>query len=123
MLQNNHIEKLLNDFPIGDLVKFQHNIEQWKKLKVPNESKTHEQEKCTIKGTQISVMEILENTYNGKEILDFYRKNDTLYEEQRNLLINTIGKYIEAKGVEFSLSACSVMEKEICSIFPSEQLV
>ena len=52
-----------------------------------------------------------------------FGKKNSLYEEQRNLLINTICKYVEAKGVEFSLSECSAIEKEICSIFPSEQLV
>lgn len=77
----------------------------------------------SLKMSFVSVKEILSNTFNGKEILKFYAKHNILHEEQRNLLITTVAKYIEAKGLSCSISDCSDMEKQICAIFPSEQIV
>ncbi|KNC31058.1 hypothetical protein FF38_00565 [Lucilia cuprina] len=119
MLKSNHIERLFVDSQIGDMVKFEYNLDEWKKSLNKSETYTSQSNQVT---TKISIMEILKCTHNGREILDFYKKNETLHEEQRNLLLNTIIKYIEANGVVCSLSDCSEMEKEICSIFPSEEL-
>ncbi|XP_046806468.1 uncharacterized protein LOC124419810 isoform X3 [Lucilia cuprina] len=57
-----------------------------------------------------------------KQILKYYEKNKILHEGHRNLLIDTISKYIKAKGYKLSISQCADLEKEICKIFPSEEL-
>lgn len=124
ILKPNHIEKLTLNYTIGHQAIFETNLEKWRNQQQldghnsfpnlkPSETNHH----------VISVKEILSNTYNGKEILNFYGKNNILHEEQRSLLISTITKYIEAKGIDCSISDCSQIENDICLIFPTEQIV
>ncbi|XP_065356917.1 uncharacterized protein LOC135952157 [Calliphora vicina] len=83
---------------------------------VVNSSKTN------IKRSLLSVSDILSSTKSGLEILKYYEKNQILQEEHRTLLISTITKYLDINGYDFSLSECAELEKQICSIFPSEEL-
>lgn len=72
---------------------------------------------------KFSVADILENTLSGKLILKYYTKNNVLHDDQRNLLITTISKYLFESEVKCSISNCFDLEKEICSLFPSEKMV
>lgn len=117
--------------PIGDQVIFEYNLEKWKNSKTNEGSSSENFQNKNIldnntyenKNVPISVMEILNNTFNGKEILKYYTKNNALHDEQRNLLISTVTKYIEAKGIKCSLSECNEIEIQICNMFPNEKLV
>ncbi|XP_073812255.1 uncharacterized protein [Musca autumnalis] len=63
---------------------------------------------------------MLLDSQNGTLLLKHYSKNKSLNEEQRNLLINTIAKYVDCKGFACSLSDCYEMERQICVLFPME---
>ena len=127
LLNSQHISKLFSNLPIGDYAKFEHKLEEWRKnlenfdcsYNVPSFGHSELQ----IGKKTISVMEILTSTHSGKEILNYYAKNNYLQEEQRTLLINTIAKYIDLNGIHYSLSDCAEMEKDICNIFETENLV
>lgn len=113
---------LFYGLPIGDMATFEFKYEKWK---TPQSEKLSESENqiSPMQNQTISVMNILQDTENGKLILKYYENNKILHEEHRALLIDTISKYVESKGFKASVSQCIDMEKEICSIFPSEELV
>lgn len=113
---------LFYGLPIGDMATFEFKYEKWK---TPQSEKLSESENqiSPMQNQTISVMNILQDTENGKLILKYYENNKILHEEHRALLIDTISKYVESKGFKSSVSQCIDMEKEICSIFPSEELV
>lgn len=120
MLQPHHINKLFQGLTIGEQAKFENYFGSWKQQFSNIELSTNPQ----INPNQTpTVLEILSNTSNGKDILKFYKSNNILHEEQRNLLICTITKFLESKGIECSLSDCSSIENQICHIFPTEKLV
>lgn len=107
MLRPHHISKLFLDLTTGEQARFEYHLENWKShfntnefSPVSNNSSTP-QNKSTKAPT---VMEILSNTSTGKDILKFYDNNKSLYEEQRNLLISTITKYIESQGVHYRIA-------------------
>lgn len=79
--------------------------------------------KAGIKRPLLSVSDILSSTKSGTEILKYYEKNQILQEEHRTLLISTITQYLDLNGCEVSLSNCAELEKQICTIFPTEELV
>ncbi|XP_037809229.1 uncharacterized protein LOC119601998, partial [Lucilia sericata] len=124
ILKAHHISKLFNDLSVGDQAKFENCLEKWKETSTPFFKRDEIQlsSDSSQKSSFVSVKEILSNTFNGKEILKFYSKNDILHEEQRNLLISTVAKYIEANGIPYTISDCADIENQICNIFPSEQL-
>lgn len=113
---------LFYGLPIGDMATFEFRYEKWR---TPQAEKLFESESeiTSMENQKISVMKILQDTVNGKQILKYYENNRILHEEHRSLLIDTISKYVESKGLKVSISQCFDMEKEICSIFPSEELV
>lgn len=119
ILKPHHLKNLLADFTIGDQAIFEEHLDGWKNKRNVTQQPNFQKQRVN----SISVLEILNKTYNGKEILNFYAKNNVFHEEQRNILINTITKYIEANGIQCSISDCADIEAEICSIFPTEQLV
>ncbi|XP_037824735.1 uncharacterized protein LOC119612917 [Lucilia sericata] len=112
--------------PFKDYIpaKFENCLEKWKETSTPFFKRDEIQlsSDSSQKSSFVSVKEILSNTFNGKEILKFYSKNDILREEQRNLLISTVAKYIEGNGIPYTISDCADIENQICNIFPSEQL-
>ncbi|KNC32281.1 hypothetical protein FF38_12920 [Lucilia cuprina] len=124
ILKAHHISKLFNDLSVGDQAKFENCLEKWKETSTPFFKRDEIQlsSDSSQKSSFVSVKEILSNTFNGKEILKFYSKNDILHEEQRNLLISTVAKYIEANGIPYTISDCADIEKQISNIFLSEQL-
>lgn len=115
---------------IGDQAHFEFNLKNWKKrigcdevvtqaeLKVLDDSP-----KTAIKRSFPSVCNILSSTKTGNDIIQFYEKNNVLQEEHRTVLLNTITKYLEVNGYDCSLSECADIEKQICKIFPTEELV
>ncbi|KAI8115776.1 hypothetical protein CVS40_12068 [Lucilia cuprina] len=121
ILKPKHIDMLFYGLPIGDMVTFEDEFEKWKKTHI-DESTNLEKPRCFNQQQFVSVNTILQDTENGKQILKYYEKNKILHEGHRNLLIDTISKYIEAKGYKLSISQCADLEKEICKIFPSEEL-
>lgn len=124
MLTQTHISKLFCNLTVGDQVIFEANWKNWIKSTEPAVINTNLPISFSrFKTQKISLMEILNTTHTGKEIKNFYNKTGKLHDEQRNLLIGTITKYIEGNGVEFSLSDCTDLEKEICTIFPTEEIV
>ena len=126
MLRPHHISKLFQDLTTGEQARFEYHLENWKRQFNTIEFCPVSESLSTLQNKTAktpTVMEILSNTSTGKDILKFYQNNKSLYEEQRNLLISTITKYIESQGILCSLSDCSDIEKQICSIFPTEKLV
>ncbi|XP_046810816.1 uncharacterized protein LOC111687876 [Lucilia cuprina] len=122
ILKTHHITKLFEDLPIGQQAKFEFNLEKWNKQFNSSEILPVCQHITTTEQKIPTVTEILSNTRNGKDIQNYYNNNKTLHDEQRNLLINTITKYIESKNITCSLSDCMEIEKQICNIFPTEKL-
>ncbi|KAI8122557.1 hypothetical protein CVS40_6689 [Lucilia cuprina] len=116
-----HIAKLFSDLPVGDQAIFETNLKKWMQSLETSDVDLSTSTNVTQK-IICSVKEILKTTYNGQEIYAFYKKNGKLYDEQRNLLISTITKYIESHGIDCSLSECTELEKEICSLFPTEEM-
>ncbi|XP_037820789.1 uncharacterized protein LOC119609869 isoform X1 [Lucilia sericata] len=115
------IAKLFSDLPVGDQAIFETNLKKWMQSLETSDVDLSTSTNVTQK-IICSVKEILKTTYNGQEIYAFYKKNGKLYDEQRNLLISTITKYIESHGIDCSLSECTELEKEICSLFPTEEM-
>ncbi|KAI8130050.1 hypothetical protein CVS40_0842 [Lucilia cuprina] len=122
ILKTHHITKLFEDLPIGQQAKFEFNLEKWNKQFNSSEILPVCQHITTTEQKIPTVTEILSNTRNGKDIQNYYNNNKTLHDEQRNLLINTITKYIESKNITCSLSDCMEIEKQIYNIFPTEKL-
>lgn len=125
ILEPHHIKKLFRNQTIGEQAAFEHNLKKWKEGTCSDEPTYNIlQSKNSTKRKQMpSLLEILSNTCCGKQLLQYYKENRCLYEEQRNLLINTITKYIESNGLVYSLADCNELEKEICAVFPTEELV
>ncbi|KNC21407.1 hypothetical protein FF38_12548 [Lucilia cuprina] len=123
ILKTHHITKLFEDLPIGQQAKFEFNLEKWNKQFNSSEILPVCQHITTTEQKIPTVTEILSNTRNGKDIQNYYNNNKTLHDEQRNLLINTITKYIESKNITCSLSDCMEIEKQIYNIFPTEKLI
>ncbi|XP_065354405.1 uncharacterized protein LOC135948881 [Calliphora vicina] len=117
-----HIAKLFSDLPVGDQAIFENKLKNWKKSFEADITDIDLLASPKPTRNNISVREVLNTTHNGKEILAFYNNNGTLYDEQRNLLITTITKYVEGNDIDCSLSDCTELEKEICTIFPSEEI-
>lgn len=125
ILKPHHIQKIFSTLRTGDEAKFEFELEKWKKSfegPVQNNTETFHPIN-TNRNSQFSVLEILSNTKSGKEILKFYEKHEILQEEHRTLLINTVTKYLDLNGFDCSLSDCAALEKQICTVFPSEELV
>lgn len=115
-----HINKLFQNLPVGQQAIFEHRLKQWKDDDVPTAnqfSSTYSNKKTP------TLMTILQDTHTGLQILQYYETKQCFHEEQRILLINTIARYLEVKGYECTIANCSDIEKQICSLFPTEQLV
>lgn len=135
ILKAKHIDILFQGLPVGDLAVFENHFENWMVQNVPiltptvpeiisnAPTSTQKSESVSTKEPVCSVMTILKETHNGKAILKYYEEKRVLRDEQRQLLIKTIASYVEARGISCSVSDCSEMEKEICYIFPTEELV
>lgn len=135
ILKPKHIDSLFYGLAVGDLAVFEENFEKWKLKNMdvvkPNNQKqtsdisltTTTSKNCITNNKICSVMTILKDTHNGRAILKYYDENNILHEDQRQLLIKTIASYVDVKGITCSVSDTSQMESEICSIFPTEELV
>ncbi|XP_075149370.1 uncharacterized protein LOC142223367 [Haematobia irritans] len=125
MLETHHINKLFSTLSVGDQAIFEFNLKRWKL-----EQRTHPDDdsfktEVLPKGQHIllpSVMDILNDTANGKMLLKYYNDNNVLHEEQRTLLIATLANYIDDKGIFCKITDCSELEKQICVIFPTENI-
>lgn len=135
MLEKDHIRRLFFNQPIADEAIFEYNLKIYQNSLDKNsnvESNVEIENPCRckvlpnkelFKGETFSVGDILEDTYSGKSILRYYNQHNALHEDQRTLLITSICNYLQEKEIECSVSKCSDMEKEICTIFPTEKLV
>lgn len=115
---------------IGDQAHFEFHLKNWKKRIGCDEVETQpelrvldDSPKTAIRRPFPSVCNILSSTKTGNDIIQFYEKNNVLQEEHRAVLLNTITKYLEVNGYDCSLSECADIEKQICKIFPTEELV
>lgn len=84
----------------------QSNLESWKKETCG--TLTSSPQNVCEKQAICSVLTMLQNTKNGRSILEYYEVNKILHEEQ---------------DMMYSMIDCKEMEKEICSTFPTEELV
>ncbi|XP_061395806.1 uncharacterized protein LOC133331431 [Musca vetustissima] len=71
---------------------------------------------------KITVAEILSSHRNGHRIMEAYKKNKRLNEEQRNLIITMIGSYFDQRSYHMSLQTSYRLEKEILAMFPTEKV-
>ncbi|XP_019893199.1 uncharacterized protein LOC109613118 [Musca domestica] len=76
----------------------------------------------TAEKHKVTVAEILSSHRNGQRVMEAYKKNRRLNEEQRNLLITMIGSYFEQRSFHMSLQTSYRLEKEILGMFPTEKL-
>lgn len=126
ILTPKHIKILFHGLAVGDMAIFENKLKTWRLQSTDTEtiSTSPDNSQSTaqsfVKSPICSVNEMLMDTQNGRLILKHYSKHNILNEEQRNLLINTIAKYIESKGYLCSLSDCTEIENQICTIFPTE---
>ncbi|KNC23851.1 hypothetical protein FF38_05618 [Lucilia cuprina] len=125
ILKPHHISKLFNNSHIADEAKFELHLDKYKENVNKQEYQmtgNGDKRKYTPIRNNFSVSDILDNTQSGKLILKYYSKHNTLHDEQRTLLITTISKYLLESGIECSVSSCAGLEKEVCSIFPTEKI-
>lgn len=76
----------------------------------------------TTEKNRVTVSEILTSHRNGHRIIEAYKKNNRLNEEQRNLVITMIGSYFDQRSYHMSLQTSYRLEKEILAMFPSEKV-
>ncbi|XP_037812660.1 uncharacterized protein LOC119604245 [Lucilia sericata] len=124
ILQPHHIKKIFSTLRTGDQAHFEFELQNWKKNFGYERDFNMETNnaKAGIKRSLLSVSDILSSTKSGTEILKYYDKHQILQEEHRTLLISTITQYLDLNGCEVSLSECAELEKQICTIFPTEEL-
>lgn len=72
--------------------------------------------------SKFNVLQIL--TYNriGSRIIESYKKNKMLTDDQRTMVISIISKYFESNDFPMSLQTSYKLEKEILVLFPSEKI-
>lgn len=119
ILNENHINKLFRNLPVGHQALFEHKLKEWKSANIPtfNQNNSRNVKKFP------SLLTILQDSPTGKQIMEYYDSKQCFHEEQRVLLINTIAKYLDVKGYDITITDCLDIEKQICTVFPSEQLV
>lgn len=132
ILTPKHVEILFCGLPVGDMTIFENELIIWRSYDNDMNYKTPDILRPTtvcddvqsfVKSPICSVKDMLTDTQNGRLILKYYSEHNILHEQQRNLLINTIAKYIELKGYVCTLSDCSEIENQICTLFPTESKV
>ncbi|XP_075148179.1 uncharacterized protein LOC142222103 [Haematobia irritans] len=133
LMHTSHIRILFTGLAVGDMVIFEDRLKKWKShcmaqgkmLPSPQETQNmSSSDDCEslVKAAIPSVKTMLMNTQNGRRILKYYEENKILHEDQRNLLIDTIAKYMEAEGYSCTISDCTRIENQICSLFPTESM-
>ncbi|XP_058985184.1 uncharacterized protein LOC131805681 [Musca domestica] len=126
ILTPRQIEILFQGLAVGDMAIFQKNLTQWQlesnnAEKTPKTNTTLEFTDCgLVKKPVPSVKDMLMDSQNGRLLLKHYAKHNLFNEQQRNLLINTLAKYIESKGYPCSLADSDEIENQICVLFPTE---
>ncbi|XP_055905995.1 uncharacterized protein LOC129941396 [Eupeodes corollae] len=131
---------------ISDQIVFERNIEQWRKdigaplvISFPESdyafSPTHSSSMSSIHSlspsspsqspepneSYISLSTILEEKNRGKQLMEFYKRNNCFQQQQRDLLINLIATYFDENNIHLSLCSSQKLEEEITHMFPSEK--
>ncbi|XP_037825985.1 uncharacterized protein LOC119613979 [Lucilia sericata] len=101
ILKPDHIRTLFQGLAVGDQALFESNLESWRKDACG--TLTTSPQNVIAKQAICSVLTMLQNTKNGRSILQYYEENKILHEEQRQLLIKTIAAYIESKDMTYSI--------------------
>lgn len=132
ILTPRHIDTLFRHMPVGELALFEIRLKEWKEtdnisvkspklLSLNNDSCGNTP--AFVKEPICSVSEILSSSQNGKLLLAYYMEHKEFKEEQRNLLVETITKYVEARGHNCTFAEYTEIGKQIGKIFPTESVV
>ena len=106
---------------MGEQAIFENNLKRWKNEAKPIADTSFKSlrsiENLPINTKIPSLTSILKDTESGKQILKFYEENKVLHEQHRVLLINILAKYLDLKGYNCTITDCSNIEFQICSLF------
>lgn len=133
---------MVKDFKKGVQIKFYKNVIEWQSSlninflrdsKIKDSSETELDESASqcfgksINGEMISVLDILNSTSDGKQLMSIYEEKKQFEVCQRNWLCNTIVEFIFKKrfspGSALTVKECSIISKQIANLFPGESTV
>jgi len=130
-MKSEHVDRLLNKYPIGIQILFSHHLENWQKSLSHNDPITANITtmaptpstillKKSDNGINIKLNDILNSSTTGTMIIDYYKANNELNDNIRSLLVDNIINYIITNKLTMSVSLADYIGKQIVAMFPSE---
>ncbi|XP_055846201.1 uncharacterized protein LOC129912106 isoform X2 [Episyrphus balteatus] len=101
--------------PVNKLTN-QHSVESWvNTLSSPSPT-------SSSSDSDVTVLEILKKTEQGRAILESYRLKNCLTPEDRTNLVHKIVQYFTENKKKMTVKRCEILAEEIVKIFPTENL-
>jgi len=127
-MKSEHVDRLLNKYPIGINILFSHHLENWQKSllhnAIANTTMSPTTSNFSLKKSDnvinIKLNDILKSTNTGIMIVDYYKANDKLNDNIRSLLVDTVINYIITNKLPMSVSLADCIGNQIVAMFPSE---
>lgn len=135
-IQDHHIAILLDDFPLGIRIRFEHYVKKYQNISnnysdVPKKntiSATNELPCTSVqpkafekKNETIELVQILSNNIQGSLIFDYFKNHNMMLNEScRNLLIEIIISDLIKKNLTMTIKLANYIADAIVTVFPSE---
>lgn len=129
-MKPHHVEKLLANYPLGTVIKFEKNLSLWKKL---NDKDNDQLPKITsnlntpIVNTVINtdsrliqVDHVLSNSSDGVLIVNYFKTHGELNDNIRGKLVDLIIHNLIANAIPMSITLADNIANQIVFMFPSE---
>lgn len=139
LLETEHVNKLLSTYPLGIIVRFQHELVKWKKslnsvdknittesietssLHTPiNEPNVQPPLKQFQLSHDLKVDEILNSSTQGSLILDYYKQNNKLNDGIRSTLVDVLIGHVFSQCIPMSVGLAESIADQIVVMFKSE---
>ncbi|VVC41518.1 Hypothetical protein CINCED_3A016863 [Cinara cedri] len=122
IMKSEHVNELLNEFPLGIKILFNHYLENWQNTQNVlsnkiNTKSVHEESAFDI---NINLSDILTTSSTGTMIIDYYKTNNKFNDNIRSLLVETVINYIITKKIPMSVNLANYFGNQIVKMFPSE---
>lgn len=129
-MKPHHIEKLLADYPLGTVIKFEKHLNLWKKLndddndqllKITTDLNTPKVN--TIINTDsglIQVDHVLSNSSDGVLIVNYFKTHGELNDNIRGKLVDLIIHHLISNTIPMSIALAEKIANQIVFMFPSE---
>jgi len=133
-INSRQIEKLLQKYPFGVHIQFEHYIRQWQNTNsvtnasnsnLPKPSFTSSTSSILLAGSKeplldFSLDEVLKRSTHGSMIISYYKSNKNLNETCRNLLVDLIITSLLEKNLPMSTALASHISDIIVGTFTTE---